>query len=291
MPILNVEANTPEWYALRKQYVGASEVSALFGLSTYKSLYTLWNEKAGRVSENYADNVNTLFGRYAESAIARAVEFEKKWITKKFQGCVAHPNVKGMFCTPDYEILDHERGLGILELKNVGHSAYSTKWVNDEPTPDYQLQIMHQLACCEHLGYKWGAIAAWVSGQTLRVIEYEIDRDVIAILEHAVADFWRSIENGIVPPVDSSNNTASTVKELYPWRKGTIIDLRHDNQLPELAAEFKQLQPKKKELEKRHDELKTIFRAKAEGNNMIKLADGFININGNGSINIRELNA
>lgn len=199
MPIIQVQPHTEEWYHIRKRHVGASDVAALFDLSPYKTKRELWLEKAGRSEDGFKENACTLFGKKAEPAIAEVVAFEKGWKVQNLEGYVTHPTTKGMGCTPDCEILDHEKGRGLLEIKNVGHFSYTKKWQDNQPPADYQLQVMHQLACCQHLGFTWGAIGAWISGQYLRVIEYEIRPKTIAILERAVTEFWESVEAGIEP--------------------------------------------------------------------------------------------
>jgi putative phage-type endonuclease len=199
MPLIQVTSHTPEWYAIRKQHVGASDVSALFGLSPYKTKRELWLEKAGKADDSFKDNSCKLFGREAEEAIARVAAFEKGWQIEKVGGYVTHATVKGMGCTPDRQIVGLEKGLGLLEIKNVGHFSYLRRWVDDQPPADHQLQLQHQLACCQHLGFTWGAIAAWISGQYLKVIEYEIRPKAIAIIEKQITNFWESIEAGIEP--------------------------------------------------------------------------------------------
>lgn len=199
MPIIVMNPHTPEWHEIRQKHVGASDVSALFGMSPYKTKRELWLEKAGKAKEGFQEDSCTLFGKMAEPAIAEVVDFEKKWKVNNFSGYVTHPTVNGMGCTPDYEIAGHERGRGLLEIKNVGHFSYQKRWIDNNPPADFELQVQHQLACCQHLGYTWGALAAWVSGQYLRVIEYEIRPKTITILENAVQDFWESVEKGIEP--------------------------------------------------------------------------------------------
>lgn len=39
-----------EWLELRKAYIGGSEAGAIIGMNPYKSAYTLWAEKTGRLS-------------------------------------------------------------------------------------------------------------------------------------------------------------------------------------------------------------------------------------------------
>lgn len=45
--ILNVEQNTPEWLALRKEFIGASDAPIILGESPFKTAVQLWEEKLG----------------------------------------------------------------------------------------------------------------------------------------------------------------------------------------------------------------------------------------------------
>ena len=63
-----------EWLALRKQLgVGGSDAGAVIGLNPFKSAYTLWAEKTGRIPE-FEGNLTTEAGSYLEEFVAKLFE-------------------------------------------------------------------------------------------------------------------------------------------------------------------------------------------------------------------------
>ena len=40
-----------EWLSLRKGYIGGSDAGAVLGMNPYKSAYSLWAEKTGKIPE------------------------------------------------------------------------------------------------------------------------------------------------------------------------------------------------------------------------------------------------
>ena len=58
-----------EWLSLRRQLgVGGSDASAVIGFNPYKSAYTLWAEKTGRIPE-FEGNLITEVGSYLEDSL------------------------------------------------------------------------------------------------------------------------------------------------------------------------------------------------------------------------------
>ena len=41
--------NREEWLSLRKNYIGGSDAGAVLGMNPYKSAYSLWAEKSGKI--------------------------------------------------------------------------------------------------------------------------------------------------------------------------------------------------------------------------------------------------
>ena len=42
-------SNHEEWLSIRNKYIGGSDAGAVVGLDDYKSPYSLWAEKTGRI--------------------------------------------------------------------------------------------------------------------------------------------------------------------------------------------------------------------------------------------------
>ena len=249
MQVINVKANTKEWHELRRKNVGASDVSALFGLNSYKSKFQMWHEKKGNVEEEYTENINTLAGKLMEDSIAKLVSYKTGWEVRPFEGYVLHEKVRGMGCTPDYLIKCPERGWGALEIKQVGNGAYLQKWNNGEPQIDYLLQVQHQLAC---LGMSWGMVGAWVSGQELKLPEYERRQTTIDTLESYVKNFWDSIDNNEEPEADNSDNTWMVESKIYHHNSDDIKNMNDDKEMANLIRQFIEGSSNKKEAEKQY---------------------------------------
>lgn len=220
------------WHAARARVVGASEVAALFGCSPHTSHWSLWQIKAGRVAApDLSGDQRVTWGLRLESVIADAVAEERGW-TILPGGHRTSSRVEGWGCTLDREIGD--RGGGVLEVKNVDWLVRKREW-GDEPPPHILLQLQAQLGVT---GREWGAVAALVGGNELRIWEYQARPRIIAEIAKRVRAFWKSIRENRPPPVDGSPSTADTLAALYPNAARPMLDLRADNLAPEACAGY-----------------------------------------------------
>ncbi len=196
------------WHAARARVVGASEVAALFGCSPHTSHWSLWQIKAGRVAApDLSGDQRVTWGLRLESVIADAVAEERGW-TILPGGHRTSSRVEGWGCTLDREIGD--RGGGVLELKTVDWLVRKRDW-GEEPPPHILLQLQAQLGVT---GREWGAVAALVGGNELRIWEYQARPRIIAEIAKRVRAFWKSIRENRPPPVDGSPSTADTLAAL-----------------------------------------------------------------------------
>ena len=67
--------NREEWKALRRKYIGGSDAASVIGMNPYKSAYSLWAEKTGKIPE-FEGNLATDVGTYMEDFIAKRFEQE-----------------------------------------------------------------------------------------------------------------------------------------------------------------------------------------------------------------------
>ena len=246
-PILSEQ----HWHELRSKVVGSSEVAALFDASQFLTKFELWHHKKGNIPGNFKDDERKFWGRKLEPAIAGGIAEQRGWKLIKPEGYYPHPSVAGMACTPDFFIFDPNRGLGVLEVKNVDFLQYRRSWTSSEPPLAYILQLQHQLACT---GLRWGAIGALVAGNDPEVFIYDRHEQAIARIEAAVTEFWKSIAEDREPPVVSDDY--ETIRELYPHAARPEIDLTTDNQLPQLCADALTAQQQRIAAEKREKQIK-----------------------------------
>lgn len=242
-------ASREEWLALRRKYVGASEVAALFGCQPNYAMshWTLWQVKAGRMAEPDVTGDRPEAGLIYEPATAEKAARMLNLDARK-AGYWVHQTVNGMGATPDRlcramrggiasEWLEergiHPDAIGNLECKMVNGIEYKRSW-GIEPPYHILLQDQHQKACT---GAEWGVIFACIGGSTW--VHWFTGRRPIIIkaIEDHVTDFWLSIEEGREPPIDGSNSTSAALRTLYSTDDSDDepVDLSEDNELPELC--------------------------------------------------------
>lgn len=261
MTLHPIPTDRDAWLALRSTNVGASEVAALFGAQPEYApgLFALWQVKAGRIPAEQVDNPRVRWGLLLEDTIAAAAAEQEGWDVRPGMFAVSD-RVKGMSATLDRIIAaptEADRaagceGPGVLELKNVDWLTHRAKW-GAEPPPHILLQLQAQLACT---GYAWGAFAALVGGNDLRIYRYHARPKLIAEIERRVAAFWDSIRRNQVPNADGSDSTFRALRELNPEPVDECADLTDDAEAAVLCAEIERQGRARREAERAEAEAK-----------------------------------
>ena len=260
------------WHAKRARVIGGSEIAALFDCQPpyAMSKFALWHVKAGNTPPPPVDNERVRWGNRLERVIAEIAAAENGWTIEPGQH-VADPTTPGLGATLDFTITNAQAGLGALEIKNTDWLQHRRAWLNNEPPPHILLQLQHQLAAT---GYKWGVVVALVGGNQLEQYPYEAKPNLIAEIRRRVTAFWRSIDDGVPPPVDASDSATAILKALYPDPVDEIADLTADNELPEICAGILHSAEKRKAIEKAEAEFKNRLRDKL-GAHLAADAQGF----------------
>jgi predicted phage-related endonuclease len=115
------------------------------------------------------------------------------------------------------------------------------------------LQLQAQLAAT---GYSWGALAALVGGNDLRLWRYQARPGLLAEMTARVAAFWRSIDEGRPPQPDGSDATYRALVDLAGPVDDEPADLRQDNEAPVLAARWLEIDGIVKPLQAERDEIR-----------------------------------
>jgi predicted phage-related endonuclease len=243
---------------MRRSRIGASEVAALFGAQPAYAMshYTLWQVKAGKIPEPDVTGDRPESGLKFEQAAAEWLAEKEGWEIRKC-GYVLHSTIEGFGCSPDYEIMAVPSGL--LEVKWTDWLIHKKQW-GGEPPLHIALQLQAQLACT---GKSWGVVGCVIGGNERAVYRYERRPKIIAEIERRVVEFWQSIREGREPPVDGSASTAAAIKELYPeCLDEEPIDLRLDNELPELCESFQEAKALREQYAKAESEARNRILAK-----------------------------
>ena len=239
MSLIPMPPTREAWLELRKGYVGASSVAALFGCQADYQLshYALWHVKAGTAPEPELSGPRLAWGLKLEEVIATAAAEEKGWTVTRGRYAIADDCRLG--ASLDFEIAadptgEHE-GPGVLETKNSDWIQHRRTWTDDEPPPHILLQLQAQLLAS---GRSWGAIAALVGGNDLKIYPYAARPKLHAEIKARVDAFWASIEAGHPPPVDGSDGAARVLAHLYAAPTDDTVEMSASNEWPEAVADF-----------------------------------------------------
>lgn len=207
-----------EWLSLRRHYIGGSDAGAVVGLNPYKSAYTLWAEKTGKIPE-FEGNLITEVGSYLEDFVAKLFERETdKKVRRKNRMLV---NDKYPFACADVDrVIVGENA--ILECKTTNSFPAMRKFKNGEYPESWYCQMTHYLAAG---GYDKAYLAVLIGCREFKVFELERDEDEIKALMSAEAVFWDKVEKNVPPSVDGTDSTAETLTTLYPESNDNIVNL------------------------------------------------------------------
>lgn len=192
MPILNIKPYSDEWYELRKNGLGGSDVAAALGLSKWKTPYQLWREKIGKDTAMTPQNEAMEWGHRLEQVIRQKYcdETGKKIVNPS---CVfGHDDYDFLFATID-GITDCGR---LLEIKT---SRYSDRWGSTETEEipvEYYLQVQLYLLITK---CKECDVAVLIGGNEFRLYVIVADADLQQSILESLKEFWDSVKNNTEP--------------------------------------------------------------------------------------------
>lgn len=219
---LDPQTERPDWLTLRRTGIGSSDMSAVLGMSRYRSELDVYMDKIGATPLDSDDaGEAALWGNIFEQPVA--AEWAKRHdVRVRRIGTVAHVERRHLLCDLDRYVVGcphHDRCA--LEVKT--RSAWKAdEWRDGGLPEDVEAQVMQQLAVT---GLDAIHVAGLVGGQRLESRVVLPDPDYIADL-YAVADqFWADHVEARVPPTISSLELLEDyLKRLTP-DKGTPVDL------------------------------------------------------------------
>lgn len=249
MPKLIKPNSHEHWLSLRATDITSTEISALFGLSPYMTEFELFYIKSRGEMTSIADNERMKWGRRLEAVIANGIAEDLGMKVRRINVYMRHDQVDRMGSSFDYEIVSHEDGPGILEIKNVDGLVYRDKWEDDEAPPHIELQLQHQL---EISGRSWGMIVALVGGNDPKIIRRERDKEVGEGLRIKVGEFWDRIAREDAPNPDYIEDSDFLIK-LHQSAGVNMLDASNNELVYTLLEEYKHIQGEYSSYEKMKD--------------------------------------
>lgn len=222
-----------------RKTVSASQVAALFNVSSYTTRWMLWNIFAHGLVDERAESNRMKWGKILQYPILEQVA--REW---KFE---VHPNEayvrKGLLgCTRDAVIIAPDRGPGAVEVKCVfDYDVWGNRWGGGKTVPrEHEIQLQTQMLVGDgNQSFNWGLIVAWVCADV-----YYFERQPIPELwqrlEFEALSFFRSIENKSEPDPFGAPIEIPWMNSLFPVRPGSVLDLSDQHAHVKTAEDVQQ---------------------------------------------------
>ena len=244
-----------EWLKWRKNGIGGSDVSALLGISKWKSALELWLDKTGQAEDLEADNEAMEWGRIMEPVIRSHFQMVTGKKVVEVKAIMQHTEYPFMLADIDGLTEDDQGNPAVLEIKTASEFKRS-EWEEDIPTY-YQTQIQHYL-CVTGLAKAY--VAVLIGGNSFRLYEVDADLEVQNMLIAVEADFWNKVVTNTRPEMDGSDAAKELLDKAYEGGIQDLIVLPEDariyiEQYFEASVEEDNAKAKKQEASNRIKEL------------------------------------
>jgi putative phage-type endonuclease len=207
--ILAEEADNRQlWLKLRRDGIGASDVSGIMGVSPWTTPFQVWASKVYDLPEE-APSEAMEWGRLLETTILNEwVKSNEK--TLLFQGAMVRNKERSyVMATPDAIIPD-----AVVEVKN------SRDWSWDEVPAHYAMQVQWQLIAT---GYNLGYLVVLHGGRRMETYEIHADADLQIEMVEAAEGFWQMVENEEAPEVVAEDN--GYLASLWPTNTEETVEV------------------------------------------------------------------
>ena len=212
-----ITKNREEWKDLRKQYIGGSDAASVVGMNPYKSAYSLWAEKTGKMPE-FEGNLATDVGAYLEDFIAKRFEQETGKKVRRENASIHNSKYYWAIANYDRVVVGEDAG---LECKFTD-SLNLKKYKGGEFPERFYAQCVHYLAVS---GKKRWYLAVLIGNKDFKVFCIERDEDEIKALMAEEEKMYICIKGNTPPPVDGTDSTSDTITAIYPESNGEFISL------------------------------------------------------------------
>lgn len=209
--------NREEWKALRKGYIGGSDAASVIGLNPYKSAYSLWAEKTGKIPE-FEGNLATDVGTYMEDFIAKRFEQETGKKVRRESRSFLNDQYPWAIANCDRLIVGEDAG---LECKFTD-SLNLKKYKGGEYPERFYAQCVHYLAMT---GKKRWYLAVLIGNKEFKRFTIERDEEEIAALMGEEEKMSVCIKTNTPPMVDGTESTSKTIGAIYPDSNADTVNL------------------------------------------------------------------
>lgn len=233
------EMSHDEWLEHRQKSIGGSDASAILGMNTYCSPYTVWADKLGNLPPK-EDNEAMRLGRDLEEYVAKRFTEETGKKLRKENNIIINPDYPFAHANVDRMVIGEDAG---FEAKTT--SAMNLKrFKNGEYPENYYVQCVHYLMVT---GAKRWYLGVLILGVGFKRFEIERDEEEIAALAKSEEAFWEYVKTNTPPQTDGSDSTCETLTTIYPESNENTVNLfAYEDSLKQYIAIGKQIDELKK---------------------------------------------
>ena len=250
-----------DWLEERRKSLGGSDIGAVLGLNKYRSPYTVWAEKTGRIGEE-PENEAMRVGRDLEPYVASRFEEASRKSVRRMNYLLRREDCPHLHANIDRQVIGESAG---LECKTA--SALNLKRYEGGDFPEsYYAQCVTYLAVT---GWQRWYLAALVLGKGFYCYQITTIKDddtpewcessvyvspeEIEAVKRCAEDFWHDyIEADSPPPMDGTDSTTATITRLYEGGGGEVELFGRES----LIEQYQYLMSRKKAIEKDADAIK-----------------------------------
>jgi len=249
-------ANRDEWLALRAQDLTSTEVSALFGVSPYTTMFELWHRKKNAAVVTIEENERMKWGTRLQDAIATGIAEDHGWRVRRMDEYMRISSLR-LGASFDFCGTDQHDNEFLLEVKNVDSLQYRETWLETdgelEAPVHIELQLQHQMLVS---GYTVGYIGALSGGNKTTVLRREADTAVHDAITRKATAFWQSVASGTEPAPEFPAD-AEVVSRIFGFAEpGKLVNKDADADFSALCAEYLSIGRELKDATERRDSIK-----------------------------------
>ena len=194
---VKAEQRSPEWFALRKEGITATEAAVIAGLSPYKTPFQLYAEKIGKWEPEPVGEA-AIRGILLENTVAEFYEMETGRELRRSNGIVRLKELPWVMASLDRTIVGED---GLVEIK----TSTSPRWSLYPVPPEVEAQVQWQMFVT---GAPWCDVAALLGGLVFRIERVNADVEYQTNLYRKAVDFRNAIATGIPPDLQGQDSDA-----------------------------------------------------------------------------------
>lgn len=224
--IKDIIQDSEEWHLLRKNHIGASDISVIMGINPWKTKYQLWLEKTGNKEEKKKQSLPMTRGKVLE-ATARE-QYENQINRKMLPQVIIYDKWEVALASLDGISEDGEL---IVEIKCPSSPIFT---VPDHYMAQVQWQLMVSKAKKAHL--------FWYIDEVINAyIEILPDEEKQREMLFCAGDFWKSVVEMIPPEIEERDYVYIDDPE---FDKLSLKYISLNNQIRELDMEKESIKQK-----------------------------------------------